>query len=163
MKLSTILSLRCPVCEKGKIFHSYFDTPERCPSCGFYFMRENGYFLPHVAIGYSLIVTVTLSIWPLLKYGLGITSDAILLTTMILTGLVFGLWSIRYAKMLWLALDLTIHPSVLEDFQARGRTDGNNGQHAADGSDDGKTSYTQCRPDGRHESAATELRNENVG
>ena len=88
MKLSTILSLRCPVCEKGKIFHSYFDTPERCPSCGFYFMRENGYFLPHVAIGYSLIVTVTLSIWPLLKYGLGITSDAILLTTMILTGLV---------------------------------------------------------------------------
>lgn len=130
MKLSTILNLRCPVCERSKIFHSYFDTPEKCPSCGFYFMRENGYFLPHVAIGYSLIVTVTLGIWPVLKYGLGIQSDAILLTTMILVGLVCGVWSIRYAKMLWLALDLTMHPSVLEDFEARGRKETNSEQLA---------------------------------
>jgi hypothetical protein len=49
----------------------------------------------------------------------------------------FGLWSIRYAKMLWLAIDLTIHPSVLEDFEARGRAEGNSSQHAADGSGDG--------------------------
>ena len=71
------------------------------------------------------------------RYGLGVNSDAILLTTMIVAGLVFGLWSIRYAKMLWLAIDLTIHPSVLEDFQARGRTESNSSQHAADGSGDG--------------------------
>ena len=130
MKLATILNLRCPVCEKDKIFQGYFDTPEKCGSCGFYFMRENGYFLPHVAIGYSMVVTVTLSIWPVLRYGLGVTSDAIILSTMIVAGVLFGIWSIRYAKMLWLALDLTLHPAVLEDFQARGRTDSDSRENA---------------------------------
>ena len=122
MNVSTILKLRCPVCEKGKIFKTYFDTPERCSSCGFYFMRENGYFLPHVAIGYGLVVSVTLGIWPLLRYVFGVESDAVILTSMIVSGLLFGIWSNRYAKMLWLAFDLTLHPAVQEDFESRGRT-----------------------------------------
>jgi hypothetical protein len=33
----------------------------------------------------------------------------------------FGMWSLRYAKMLWLMLDLKIHPPVKEDFERRGR------------------------------------------
>ena len=66
MRLSTIVHLRCPVCDNATIFHGYFDTPSRCPFCGYFFMRESGYFLPHVAIGYGVTVLVALSVWPLL-------------------------------------------------------------------------------------------------
>jgi uncharacterized protein (DUF983 family) len=120
MRLSTILHLRCPVCERPRIFQGYFDTPDRCPSCGYFFMRESGYFLPHVAIGYGATVGVALGTWPFLRYA-GVRSDALILSTMVAVGILFGIWFLRYAKMLWLALDLTINPPVEEDFQARGR------------------------------------------
>ena len=84
-------------------------------------MRESGYFLPHVAIGYGATVLVALSVWPLMQYVFGVHSDALILTTMVVTGVLFGVWFLRYAKMLWLALDLTLHPPAAEDFQARGR------------------------------------------
>ena len=121
MQLSTIANLRCPVCDNAQIFKSFFDTPERCPSCGYFFMRESGYFLPHVAIGYGATVFVALSVWPLLEYGFGVHSGAVILPAMIATGILFGIWFLRYAKMLWLALDLTLHPPTQEDFQPRGR------------------------------------------
>jgi uncharacterized protein (DUF983 family) len=121
MRLSTIFRLRCPVCENARIFNGYFDTPEKCPFCGYYFMRESGYFLPHVAIGYGATVAVALGVWPFMTYVLHIQSDALILGTMVAVGILFGVWFVRYAKMLWLALDLTIHPPADEDFQSRGR------------------------------------------
>ena len=121
MRLSTFLRLRCPVCENAPVFHGYLDTPQRCPSCGFFFMRENGYFLPHVPIGYGITVAVALGVWPLMRFVFRVDSDRLILATMIITGTLFGIWFLRYAKMLWLILDLTIHPPVQEDFQPRGR------------------------------------------
>src|SRR6266568_3422475 len=79
MRLSTIVHLRCPVCDNATIFHGYFDTPSRCPVCGYFFMRESGYFLPHVAIGYGVTVLVALSVWPLMQYVFGVRSDALIL------------------------------------------------------------------------------------
>jgi hypothetical protein len=40
---------------------------------------------------------------------------------MVIVGALFGLWSIRYAKMTWLVIDLTIHPPTREDFEQRNR------------------------------------------
>ena len=125
MRLGAFLRLQCPVCENARIFNGFFDTPERCPSCGYFFMRESGYFLPHVAIGYPILVAVALGTWPFMKYVLHVHSDAIVLTTMVAVGILFGTWFLRYAKMLWLAFDLWMHPSALEDFQARGRSNKN--------------------------------------
>ena len=85
-------------------------------------MRESGYFLPHVAIGYGATVAVALGVWPLLRYVFGVRSDGIILTSMILTAVGFGSWFVRYAKMLWLAFDLAMHPPTREDFESRGRS-----------------------------------------
>ena len=120
MKLGALLRLRCPICGKGELFRGYFDSPERCPSCGYYFLRESGYFLPHVVIGYGFTVLLALGSWPVL-YLLGIRSAAITLTVMVAVAVVFGVWFVRYSKVLWLALDLTIHPPHSEDFESRGR------------------------------------------
>jgi uncharacterized protein (DUF983 family) len=121
MKVGALLRLRCPICGKGKLFRGYFDSPARCPSCGYFFMRESGYFLPHVAIGYGFTVVAALGTWPLLYYVFGIRNAALTLTAMVLVAVFFGVWFVRYSKVLWLALDLTLHPPSSEDFEARGR------------------------------------------
>lgn len=121
MKLENILRLRCPVCGKGKIFHGYLDTPGSCPDCGFYFMRETGYFLPHAPISYLLIVGAALVVFALLRMVFHVESDAIVLSSMLVLAVAFGVWSNRYTKMIWLVIDLTLHPPTKEDFQERGR------------------------------------------
>jgi uncharacterized protein (DUF983 family) len=121
MRLRNALALRCPVCGRGKLFRGYFDAPVRCPECDYFFMREAGYFLPHVPIGYAATVLVALSVWPLLRYVFKVQSDAVILTSMVVTAILFGIWFLRYAKMIWLLIDLTIHPPAREDFQSRGR------------------------------------------
>src|SRR5262245_49997850 len=121
MKLGALLRLRCPICGKGELFNGYFDSPSRCPRCGFFFMRETGYFLPHVSIGYAFTVLASLGVWPVLYYLLGVRNAAVTLSIMALVAVVFGIWFIRYSKVLWLALDLTLHPPQSEDFEARGR------------------------------------------
>jgi uncharacterized protein (DUF983 family) len=119
--LRNIVTLRCPVCNKGKLFKGYLDTPERCPECGYYFMRETGYFLPHAPIGYLPTVAVAFSVWPIMYFLLGVRSDVVTIVTMVVVGILFGLWFNRYAKMIWLAIDLTLHPPAREDFERRGR------------------------------------------
>jgi uncharacterized protein (DUF983 family) len=121
MKLGSLLRLHCPICGKGKLFRGYFDSPERCPSCGYFFMRESGYFLPHVAIGYGFTILMALGTWPFLYYVVGVRSPAITLGTMVAVAVLFGIWFIRYSKVLWLAIDLTLHPPASEDFESRGR------------------------------------------
>ena len=121
VKLENLLKLHCPVCGKGEIFHGYLDTPDSCPECGFYFMRETGYFLPHAPISYLLIVLAAAFAFVLLRLVLHVASDVIVLSSMVIFAVTFGVWSNRYTKMIWLIIDLTLHPPTKEDFQSRGR------------------------------------------
>jgi len=121
MELLSIVTLRCPVCHEGKLFKSLLDTPEQCPHCKYFFMRESGYFLPHYAIAYPFTAGAALGTWPFLKYVVGMQSDNVILAGMVVVGGLFGLWSIRYAKMIWLVIDLTFHPPTREDFEQRNR------------------------------------------
>jgi hypothetical protein len=84
-------------------------------------MRESGYFLPHVAIGYGFTVLASLGSWPLLYFVFGIRNAAVTLGVMIAVAVLFGIWFIRYSKVLWLALDLTLNPPASDDFESRGR------------------------------------------
>lgn len=117
----TFIELLCPVCGRGKIFRGYLDTPERCPECGYYFMRETGYFLPHAPISYLAIVFVALLVWVIVRLVIGVESDVIVLTSIILIPALFAFWSNRYTKMAWLMFDLWLHPPTQEDFESRGR------------------------------------------
>src|SRR5215468_8675052 len=102
MKLSALLRLRCPICGRGKLFRGYFDNPERCPSCGYFFMRESGYFLPHVPIGYAFTVLAALGSWPVLYYLIGIRNPILTLSIMVAIATLFGIWFVRYSKVIWL-------------------------------------------------------------
>jgi uncharacterized protein (DUF983 family) len=115
------LKLLCPVCGRGKIFGGYLDTPAKCPSCGFYFMRETGYWLPHAPISYLLFIAAAVAAWAVLRYVLLVQSDVVVLTLMLAFALLVTFWGNRYTKMAWLLLDLYLHPARAEDFESRGR------------------------------------------
>jgi len=121
LNLGTFFKLCCPVCGKGKIFRGYLDTPERCRECGYYFMRETGYFLPHAPISYLAIVFVAFLVWVAVRLVIGVESDFIVLASILVFPALFAVWSNRYAKMLWLLFDLWLHPPTQEDFEPRGR------------------------------------------
>jgi len=104
-----------------KLFRGYFDSPHQCPHCRYFFIRETGYCLPHVAIGYPFTALVSLGSWPVLRFGFGIENAAVTLSTMVAVAILFSIWFARYSKALWLALDLTLHPPAAEDFEDRGR------------------------------------------
>jgi uncharacterized protein (DUF983 family) len=121
LKVGDFIQLRCPICSKGKIFHGYLDTPNRCENCGYYFMRETGYFLPHAPISYLVIVAAAAVTWVVVRLILRFESDAIVLPSLVIFPLLFGWWSNRYTKMAWMAIDLYLHPPTKEDFEERGR------------------------------------------
>ena len=122
--LSSVLKLTCPVCLQGRVFTGLFDTKHRCDNCGYFFSRDSGYFSGAVIFGYSATIALSLGSWPFLKYVLGIESDRVILALMIVLALGFPLWFLRYARMLWMALDLYLNPPVTEDFELRGRPAG---------------------------------------
>lgn len=119
--MADALKLLCPVCGKGKIFRSYLDTPAKCPSCGFYFMRETGYWLPHAPISYVVFIGAAVAAWATLSYVLVVESDMLVLSSMLVFALAVTVWTNRYTKMAWILLDLYLHPVSSEDFESRGR------------------------------------------
>ena len=120
MSLASILRLRCPVCGKGKIFDGLLRYA-RALSALRLFLHEGKRLLSaacrHRLSGYDRDVAGRLAV----LYFAGVRSTSITLAVMIAVALGFGIWFIRYAKMLWLAFDLYMHPAVKEDFDGRGR------------------------------------------
>ena len=121
VNVANALKLRCPPCGKAKIFQGCLDTPSKCPSCGFYFMRETGYWLPHAPISYVVFVAAAVVAWAVMRYVVIVESDAVFLAAMLLFSLVITVWTNRYAKIAWMLLDLALHPPASEDFESRGR------------------------------------------
>lgn len=107
------LRRRCPVCGGGPLFHQWVRIRDRCPSCHLALNRkEDGYSLGGFWLNllFAEGVTATLFIgtllltwpsppWTLLQYGLPALA--------LLTPLIFY----PFAKILFLALDLSVRPS----------------------------------------------------
>jgi uncharacterized protein (DUF983 family) len=106
------LRLRCPVCSDGRLFRNWLRMHERCASCGLDFDRGPGYYLGSIYINYGLTAVLVTAGYLALFF-----TDTLSPTMrLVLLGgfcLVFPLWFFRYARSLWLALDLYIDPGQL--------------------------------------------------
>jgi hypothetical protein len=82
----------------------------RCPACGLVFERETGYFIGAIYINYGLTVLLALGGYFALEAWLAPSPGwqvAVWGTFVVL----FPLWSFRYSKALWLALDHLVDPT----------------------------------------------------
>jgi uncharacterized protein (DUF983 family) len=94
------LTLRCPVCGKGKLFRTYFVMNDHCACCGVGFSREHGQWVGSLDINTLLTAVVLMAgvalspEWPV-KESLWIFVPATI---------VFPILSFRFTRGLWTAI-----------------------------------------------------------
>jgi Protein of unknown function (DUF983) len=84
---------------------------DRCPQCGLYFEREEGYWTGAVAINlvvtellfFACLAVAVIWTWP------DVPLAPVLGGALALNGL-FPLFFYPFSKTLWVAIDLTLHP-----------------------------------------------------
>ena len=104
------LRLRCPRCGGGGVARG-FHLAERCPRCGHRYERHEGYWIGAVAVNTVVTIAVfgavligaTVATWPDPPWG-AITIAGV--ATTIVFPIIFYPWS----RLLWVALDLRLHP-----------------------------------------------------
>ena len=82
----------------------------RCAACGLTFERETGYFVGAIYINYGLTVGLAMLGYFALEAWLA-PSPWSQVTIWGAFAILFPLWSFRYSKALWLALDHLVDPS----------------------------------------------------
>jgi uncharacterized protein (DUF983 family) len=108
--LSRAMGLRCPRCGRAPLFTSLFRMAPRCAVCGLLFERETGYFIGAIYINYGLTVGLAMAGYFLLQAWLAPPP----IWQVVVWGafvILFPLWSFRYSKALWLALDHLVDPT----------------------------------------------------
>ncbi len=117
---------RCAVCGGGRLFRRWFDMADRCPTCGYRFEREEGFFLGayvmNLAIAQGLVIL--LAVVPAIVLLDGDPSASLRpvvaggLVGAVLAPLFFYPWS----KTLWVAIELIMRPlPASEPTDARSR------------------------------------------
>ncbi len=113
------LALRCPRCGRGPLFDGPFRMRARCPACGLAFEREAGYFVGAIYINYGVTVLLALAGYFALERWLA-PSVGWQVALWGAFAVLFPLWSFRYSKAVWLALDHLVDPDGGGDRPAAG-------------------------------------------
>jgi uncharacterized protein (DUF983 family) len=111
------LNLHCPACGEGPLFVGWFTMPPHCPQCELKYERGPGYFLGSAYINYGLTAGLMMVAYFVLHFGFE-WSNRQLAAPLLAFCTLFPLWTFRYARALWLALDCHFDKSVLRDPRA---------------------------------------------
>ena len=118
--LGRALVRRCPRCGGGHIYRGWAALEEHCPTCGFRFEREPGYWVGALIINMAATLimffgTIAIGValtWPDVAWdGLFVATIAVALLVPVL----FYPWS----KSIWMATELSYHKlEEREQFEA---------------------------------------------
>jgi uncharacterized protein (DUF983 family) len=110
--LRLAILLRCPACERGRMFRSLFTMNVRCPTCGVIFERDAGEVTGGMAIN-----SVATSAIAVAGATLAWVSDVpvwALIGALVVISTLFALWFYRHARALWTGI-LFLTGSMFED------------------------------------------------
>ncbi len=114
---SRALRLRCPACGGRPVLLSWLKVAPNCPTCGFRFDRhEPGYWIG----SYSINIFATEGVFAVFfVFGMVVTWPDVPWTRLLIIGLGLAVVTpfiiFPYARMLYLALDLSVRPPELAD------------------------------------------------
>jgi uncharacterized protein (DUF983 family) len=108
--LRRALGLRCPRCGSAPLFTGLVRMAPRCPVCGLVFERETGYFIGAIYINYGLTVALAVAGYFVVEAWLA-PSPGWQVAGWGVFAVLFPLWSFRYSKSLWLAIDHLVDPT----------------------------------------------------
>ena len=103
--------MHCPNCGQSGIFHRWLQMSGRCPRCGLYFEREEGYWTGAVAINTvvtelifaAVVAAVVITTWPSIP-------TVPLLVGGLALNVIIPVIFYPISKTLWVATDLLFHP-----------------------------------------------------
>jgi uncharacterized protein (DUF983 family) len=101
--------LRCHVCGQGRLFRGWFRMHERCENCGFRFERSPGFWLGSIFVNYGLTALIVTGAYFALFFTEALQPDWIV-RLLLLFCVLFPLWFFRYARSIWIAIDLYFDP-----------------------------------------------------
>ncbi|HTQ37510.1 MAG TPA: DUF983 domain-containing protein [Pirellulales bacterium] len=101
--------LRCPVCGQGKLFRGWFTMYPRCEQCHFRFERSPGYWLGSIFVNYGLTALIVTAAYFALFFTEALPPDWIM-RLLLAFCLLFPLWFFRYARGIWISVDLYFDP-----------------------------------------------------
>ena len=113
-----VVRLHCPACGKGKPFDGLMTMEPYCQVCGYRFQRENGYFLGSIYFNYG----ATAGIMVVGYFALEVLFDLSFwqqLPIWAIFSFLFPFWFLRYARSLWMTVDLMVAPPAEDDFVVR--------------------------------------------
>lgn len=97
------------MCGHHDIWKGWFSLRDECPNCGYVFLRESGYFLGAYALNLIIAEFITMIVLTYLLIGTDWEWWQIELVVLpMAVGL--PLLFFPYARGLWMALDLALHP-----------------------------------------------------
>jgi uncharacterized protein (DUF983 family) len=106
------LRRRCGRCGAKGIFETYFRLRARCPSCGYQFERETGFWMGVYLLNYAVTgaVLVAIIVVGLVASGGESYPTVPVLVSCLAVAIVLPLVFYPFAKSLWAALDLAMRP-----------------------------------------------------
>lgn len=110
--LCVTMLLRCPACQRGRMFRSLFQMNVRCPVCGVVFERDAGEVTGAMAIN-----TALMSLMAIAGAVLAIITD--IPASWIIGGtaammIIFGVFFYRHARAVWVGV-LFLTGAIFED------------------------------------------------
>jgi len=112
------MTMRCPRCGGGSIFDTWFRMKERCPTCGYLFEREPGFFVGAYLINFSIVegfLFVLIMGFVLWKSGhpdAGVLGFSIVGVAI---GVVGPIVFYPFSRTIWSALDLVMTPLEVKE------------------------------------------------
>lgn len=107
-RITAVLAMRCPHCQKGPIFTGFLKMHTHCPVCGVKYEREDGYFMMSVFVGYVMSAVLAVPVIVILYLN-----DAEILTYVWVTAVVLFALSpliFHYARVIWMHIDELLDP-----------------------------------------------------
>lgn len=114
------LAKHCPRCGGGHLFRGWFRMLERCPTCGYRFEREEGFFFGAYIV--NLVVTEAVLFTVFLAYigvhGAQGNDLRVSLVAACASALVVPVLFYPFSRTLWAAIDLIATPLELDEIIA---------------------------------------------
>jgi uncharacterized protein (DUF983 family) len=109
--LKRALRKRCPVCANKNIFSGWFTLRDMCPSCGYHFSREEGYWVSAIIVNMAVIEGLFLVVFiiAILATAPKIPWAPLLILAAVMN-IGFPIFFYPYSKTVWMAVDLYFHP-----------------------------------------------------
>jgi uncharacterized protein (DUF983 family) len=93
------LMRRCPVCDRGRMFKSYFAMNERCTSCGSIFWKNEGEWMGPMVMDYTAAGGAALLTWLVTSWF--DLSGLMQFLLPVLATIVMGVIAIPWSRSLW--------------------------------------------------------------